>query len=225
MASLGLPASQPHGQALPSCIDKTWISKVAWRVHVLKPVIRVYWDITRFGLPPGSSLRWHRLMGAVRPTSGWRCDGAWWIGGSIMQTENLVERDRYLLRAVHVESEDAGSRVLPRTHRICVGTLLCCGIRIHPRHQQALVLPHRTRMQTAERSVDGRGTWVLPAYPARLRPEGRWRIRRPSGRRRFRCAAWSQARCRSCPKWVRSNYRCSARRGKTGPAPPRYGEC
>src|SRR6056297_1908727 len=53
------------------------------------------------------------LWEAVRPTSGWRCDGACWIGGSIMQTANLVERDRYLLRAVHVESEDAGSRVLP----------------------------------------------------------------------------------------------------------------
>ncbi len=44
----GLPASQPHRQASPSCIDMTWSSKVARRVHVLKPIVQTYWDIMRF---------------------------------------------------------------------------------------------------------------------------------------------------------------------------------
>jgi len=38
----------------------------------------------------------------------------------------------------------------------------CCGIDIDLRHRQALFLPHRTRMQSAQRSVDARVTGVLP---------------------------------------------------------------
>ena len=72
----------------------------------------------------------------------------------------LVERDRCPLCAAHVEPEDVASRVVPPNIEFALGPVLRNRHRSPP--PAVLFLPHRTRMQSAQRSVDARVTGVLP---------------------------------------------------------------